>query len=177
MKNIMHVVDQYLELNEIDKARNYIADKFEIINQNKSLLISGNAALDCVMNSFYSTIKEKKIEFVSNINTSQLNQIDDLDLAIFLANMMSNAVENISVHNPYLEVAITSTSNSIHIKVSNSVDYEVLALNPNLNTTKTDSKYHGFGKKSIIGITNKYNGNVRYYQINNIFSCHVEIPL
>lgn len=177
MKNIMHVVDQYLELNEIEKARNYISEKFEIINQNKSLLITGNAALDCVMNSFYSMIKEKKIEFVSNINTSQLNQIDDLDLAIFLANMMSNAVENISLTKPYLEVAITSTSNSIQIKVSNSVDYDVLDMNPDLNTTKIDAKYHGFGKKSIIGITNKYNGNVRYYQTNNIFICHVEIPL
>ena len=90
---------------------------------------------------------------------------------------MSNAVENISLTKPYLEVAITSTNNSIQIKVSNSVDYDVLDSNPNLNTTKTDAKYHGFGKKSIIGITNKYNGNVRYYQTNNIFNCQVEIPL
>ena len=99
-----------------------------------------------------------------------------MDLAVILANSISNGIENVSSKNPFLEIAIFSKVDRIQIKVSNSVDFDVFEANPNLKTTKKNPKYHGFGTKSLISVSKKYNGTIRFCQSDDVFSCIIELP-
>lgn len=177
IKNILLVIDNYLKHGENEQARKYLEEKIGIINENKALVITENIAVDCVLNSFYSTIKEKKVEFITNIDRSCLAMMDSLDLAVILANTISNALENISLIKPFLEITIYKRNNFVFFKISNSVDYNVFEENTELKTTKNESKYHGFGIKSIINIVNQYNGTADFSQSEDLFNCRIKIPV
>ena len=176
MMNIMMVISNFLDRGETKKAQTYLLSTIDKISQNKPMIITGNAAVDCVINACLSKIKEKDVDFINSINKTCLNRMDELDIAILLANSISNAIENISNDNPYLEINIQENENNIEIKIINSVDIDVFKNNPELTTSKEDPEKHGFGIKSIRDITQKYNGTVNFYQNNNLFVLSINIP-
>ena len=74
----------------------------------------------------------------------------------------------------------------IHLKLSfdeynytfnlkNTIDTSVLDENPDLETTKSDNKSHGFGTKIIRDIAEKYNGQCDFYEERNYFCCNVTL--
>lgn len=177
MKNIMIVLRQLIENKEYDEARAYINENFKIIEHSSTLIITGYSIIDCVLNSYASVIKEKRIQFVSQINKLHLHLFSEIDIAVMLGNMLSNAIENVSKIVPYIELKIDANPDFLIITIENTVDTDILAENPDLATTKTNPEYHGFGIKSIANIAKKYDGSVQFFQSNGVFYCVVEIKL
>lgn len=171
LRNILISIKAYIENGEKDQAIRCINDKMNTIDFNKSLIITGNTAIDCVINSYNSTIEKETITFVNVINKNNLDKIDEMDMAIIISNMLSNAIENISEKDKYIELNINSNDQSLIINVINSVDGDVITSNPKLLTKKDNKNIHGFGIKSIKNICNKYHGNFEYKQDNNMFIC------
>lgn len=171
LRNILISIKAYIENDEKDQAIKCIDDKMNTIDFNKSLIITGNTAIDCVINSYNSTIEKENITFVNVINKNNLDKIDEMDMAIIISNMLSNAIENISEKDKYIELNINSNDQSLIINVINSVDGDVITSNPKLLTKKDNKNIHGFGIKSIKNICNKYHGNFEYKQDNNMFIC------
>lgn len=177
MKNMLIFIDKYLAKGEIEKAREYILEITDSINKTKVMHITGVASIDCVLNSILSSTEKNNIEFVTNIDEHALNKIEDLDLAIILANALSNAIENNGGDRKFVKLSIYSYKNDLIIVISNSVNKDVINENPNLNTNKNNLELHGFGIKSIKRIANKYNGFADFYQEKNIFYCVVKLPI
>lgn len=176
MNNILLVIDQYLSNNELSKAHEYINKNIKIIARNKSLVITNIPAIDCVINSYQSISSEKNVQFIYNIDKNVISLINEMDLSILLANMLSNAIENCIV-NSSIELTITNNTYTLLIKVTNSVDHNILKANPSLTSTKADTINHGYGIKSINHIADKYNGTVNFIQNENLFSCIINIPI
>lgn len=177
MKNMLIFIDKYLAKGEIEKAREYILEITDSINKTKVMHITGVASIDCVLNSILSSTEKNNIEFVTNIDEHALNKIEDLDLAIILANALSNATENNGGDRKFVKLSIYSYKNDLIIVISNSVNKDVINENPNLNTNKNNLELHGFGIKSIKRIAKKYNGFADFYQEKNIFYCVVKLPI
>lgn len=177
MKNMLIFIDKYLAKGEIEKAREYILEITDSINKTKVMHITGVASIDCVLNSILSSTEKNNIEFVTNIDEHALNKIEDLDLAIILANALSNAIENNGGDRKFVKLSIYSYKNDLIIVISNSVNKDVINENPNLNTNKNNLELHGFGIKSIKRIAKKYNGFADFYQEKNIFYCVVKLPI
>ena len=171
MKNMLIFIDKYLAKGEIEKAREYILEITDSINKTKVMHITGVASIDCVLNSILSSTEKNNIEFVTNIDEHALNKIEDLDLAIILANALSNATENNGGDRKFVKLSIYSYKNDLIIVISNSVNKDVINENPNLNTNKNNLELHGFGIKSIKRIAKKYNGFADFYQEKNIYKC------
>ena len=177
MKNMLIFIDKYLAKGEIEKAREYILEITDSINKTKVMHITGVASIDCVLNSILSSTEKNNIEFVTNIDEHALNKIEDLDLAIILANALSNATENNGGDRKFVKLSIYIYKNDLIIVISNSVNKDVINENPNLNTNKNNLELHGFGIKSIKRIAKKYNGFADFYQEKNIFYCVVKLPI
>lgn len=177
MKNMLIFIDKYLAKGEIEKAREYILEITDSINKTKVMHITGVASIDCVLNSILSSTEKNNIEFVTNIDEHALNKIEDLDLAIILANALSNAIENNGGDRKFVKLSIYSYKNDLIIVISNSVNKDVINENPNLNTNKNNLELHGFGIKSIKRIAKKYNGFADFYQEKSIFYCVVKLPI
>ena len=62
-------------------------------------------------------------------------------------------------------------------RVSNQVSRDVLALNPQLQTTKPDTENHGFGMKVIDRAVKQCNGIFQAEVIGGCFVAKVMIPL
>lgn len=60
-------------------------------------------------------------------------------------------------------------------RISNTVERDVLAENPNLFTSKSNKELHGIGLKSVKDVVEKYNGMMNFKQKANIFYAYVSL--
>ena len=84
-----------------------------------------------------------------------LTRRKEYDIAIVLANLIDNAIENIASNNKDLRLVI-QTNEQIIITIENTTDKKEYSL----NTTKQDRINHGLGLNSIKNIAVSYNGNL-----------------
>ena len=76
-----------------------------------------------------------------------------------LSNILDNAIEAVeSIENPSIRLSTKQNENFVILSVVNSCIKKPNAFGEKLITTKADSKYHGYGLKSIEKTANKYNG-------------------
>ena len=61
------------------------------------------------------------------------------------------------------------------INVSNSINKSVLTENPELKSSKSDSKNHGYGIKIIREIVEKYSDYVDFFEKDNEFTVNIII--
>ena len=65
-----------------------------------------------------------------------------------------------------------------YIKISNTTEENVLKNNPEMNTTKKDNSYHGYGIKNVSELVKKNNGTIEYIQLGvDIVQCRVLLML
>lgn len=89
---------------------------------------------------------------------------------------MDNALENISVLNPRIYLSIIMKKGQSLIKVVNTVDNDILKNNPNMETTKLDREFHGYGIESMRLLVKKYNGYLSFNQEEDEFSLLIVLP-
>lgn len=138
-----------------------------------SLIYTDNAFVDVILNSKLFFAKENGIMPIARIS-STLPPIENSDYCILLGNMLDNAIEALQFpQTKELYVEILGIEGEVVICVKNTIEKSVLAENPNLRTTKSDSENHGYGVKSICGIAEKYNGTVDFYEEDSMFAARV----
>lgn len=64
----------------------------------------------------------------------------------------------------------------IYISVSNTILKPVLAVNPELRSTKKDSGLHGLGVTNIRRIVDNYGGMMKFDESDRLFECSIAIP-
>ena len=99
------------------------------------------------------------------------------EIAVLFGNLFDNAIEaakNSDKKIIKLDVCLQGPYLSVFIK--NSIDASVLESNMDLNTTKNDKSFHGFGIKNIKRIVDKYNGLIRFDEESGYFICDILIP-
>ncbi len=74
------------------------------------------------------------------------------------------AAQNCKPEKRSIELNISSSGSRLIIMVRNSITHSILKDDPELATAQTDRSEHGLGIKSIKSISEKYNGNVDYYE-------------
>lgn len=109
----------------------------------------------------YSKVLEAKkfgVSLVVKKNIDRPILINNLDLAVLLANILDNAIE--------ATMAVESDKVITLSLLTDNDNVIILSQNPTINsfvdgklkTTKRDKKHHGFGTLSINSIAEKYNG-------------------
>ena len=133
-------------------------------------------------NAIINHILNRKIEYCQNNGISikcmvcgEFNGVSDYDIHIILENLLDNAIEaTLKAADKKISVDIYSYEQAIIIKISNSAEKEVLKNNPDMNTTKKDNNYHGYGIKNVRELVKKNNGTIEYIQLGaDIVQCRV----
>ncbi len=182
IRNIRHDIKQHLSVvgglqseGKYGEAQKYISEISSNIAKIEMFIDVGNDFVNAILNSKLSIAKSKGIEVLCS-SSSNINGIDEYDLCNLIGNMLDNAIEAAEENDPAIvEVSISSNKYKLTIKVSNSIYKSVLNENPTLKTSKSHPDLHGFGIKSIKSISEKYNGNVDYYEEGLTFICRVEL--
>ena len=140
-----------------------------------------NVYLNAIIQQKYTKCKSK----IKNVNFTcaadetfrkkeEIANIDIIDLCTIIANLLDNAIEAYTECNDYdIRINLDYINNSYRIEISNTIKGSVLSGNKTLKTSKSDTKNHGIGIKSVKSRAEKYNGKTEFTEENGQFVARV----
>lgn len=140
-----------------------------------------NVYLNAIIQQKYTKCKSK----IKNVNFTcaadetfrkkeEIANIDIIDLCTIIANLLDNAIEAYTECNDYdIRINLDYINNSYRIEISNTRKGSVLSGNKTLKTSKSDTKNHGIGIKSVKSRAEKYNGKTEFTEENGQFVARV----
>ena len=168
-KNNFLVIRSLITDNNTAKAIQIINKDIDQINTARSHIQTNNEVVNAIINTKMSVALAKGIK-VSFISISDFDGIDDFDLCNLISNMFDNAITAVQdCEDKFIDIKISKRDDYYTVKMSNSIPRSVLSTNPKLSTTKNDKAAHGLGMKIIKDITDRYSGELDYYEENETF--------
>lgn len=168
-KNNFLVIRSLITDNNTDKAIQIINKDIDQINAARSHIQTNNEVVNAIVNTKMSVALAKGIK-VSFISISDFDGIDDFDLCNLISNMFDNAITAVQdCEEKFIDIEISKRDEHYTVKMSNSISKSVLEDNPELSTTKNNKAAHGLGMKIMKDITDRYNGELDYYEEDEIF--------
>ncbi len=162
--------------NNIEDAEKYIESNLELVLKNDIFVNTNNNVVNAVINHKLSKATSYGID-VTCLSISNFDSIEDVDLSKLISNMLENSItacKNIN-SNKQIILKIFEYDCSYVFSVKNTIETSVLNVNPNLTTTKSNEKEHGYGLKIIKDIADKYDGFCDFFEENNYFNCDVTL--
>lgn len=176
LKQVYAVLSALLSENKVAEAEEYLSRNYTEIESMEILIDVGNDFINAILSSKLK--RARALGITVRCCVDRALSFDEADMCVLLGNMLDNAIEACEkckkLDTPrFIEFSIASRGEQFLIEVANSVCENVLGENAALATTKPNSELHGFGTKSIRQIAEKYDGNVRYFQEGDMFTCEV----
>ena len=145
--------------------------------QNKT----GNQVLDIILTSKSLTCQKHHIEMTVVADGTALSFMDVMDLSSLLGNALDNAIESVRQISDYaqrlIHVTVVQKKMFACIEVENRYAGEIRMKNGMPQTTKGDSRYHGFGVKSMRQTVEKYGGSMTISAEDGWFHLNLLIPI
>lgn len=178
--NHISCIDMLLQMGNIEKARAYI-QKLAQKGKPKELNVHiGNEVADAVINQKVLRAKKEHIKLIVKGKLDEKLKIDDVDLCALLSNGLDNAIEAAgqvtNEEKRTIEVEFSSEGKQVKIEIRNIVK-EGIQIDPNLATTKKDTKRHGIGMRSMQTAVNKYHGKLSWQCKEQIFNLSIMLPI
>ncbi len=148
-----------------DKARDYLSEISDTVEQNVLPVHTNNVVIDAVLNQMFIIAASKKITMNFNIQDLEKLMMNVSDLATILNNGINNAIEACEKLPPgkprLIEIQISNEERELIISIRNTtVEKELQIVNNTLLTTKPDAVNHGLGIESIKSAVKKYDGKL-----------------
>lgn len=161
----------------VDKAKDYLQsltqNQLEAIN---AVVKTDNECFDAIVNTKTSICEKSGIDVQIRVMNNSLCKLKNDEIGVLFGNLFDNAIEAAKKSKrKIIELDVRSQGDNLMIFMVNSVEMSVLTNNQNLQTTKSDKEYHGFGIKNIKRIVNSHSGTINYYEENNCFCCDILI--
>ncbi len=158
------------ELKELQKT---IEDYETIAN-------TGSQTLDYIITEKRFLCKKEGISFTFSVDGKALSFLSQGDLISLFGNLLSNAVEAEmklkDKDKAYIFLAVSSHSGMTSIHLENYFPEAVVFENGLPITTKKDTRFHGYGGKSIRYIVKKYGGTYANDHEEGIFEVNILFP-
>jgi len=160
---------------DAQKAQEYIQTvTHNQIEEIKSFVKTDNHCFDAIINAKIALCERLDIKVQTRVMLNTLSYLKHDEIAIIFGNLFDNAIEAAKKSKKKtIELDIQEQGEYVSILMINSIDKSVLKENENLQSTKKDKEYHGFGTKNIKRIAERYKGMVNYYEENNCFCCDI----
>ena len=162
LENQMAVVGSLLNMGEYDKAKAYLKELSNTVEQNTLPVHTNNIVIDAVLNQMFIIASSKKITINFNIQDLGNLSINDSDLAAILNNGITNAIEAcdkiLDGEKRLIEIQISNGA-ELMVSIQNTTAVETIEIvNNRVNSTKENVAAHGLGTESINMIAKKYHG-------------------
>lgn len=176
-------IDGYLEKHKMDDAKSYIRQLHEEIAYTSRRIISGNVAVDAIINNRMVLAEKHGVVIVTDVALPKEMSIKNLDLSIIIGNLLTNAIEACqrleNEGSMNIQIGMKYRRNSLVIKVKNPFNQKSLKIQ---NGKFMSSKIHRKGSRTGVGINNvetvvgKYGGMYEHKTENGEFVVNIIIP-
>ena len=183
-RRIVHDIKKHLvsleglvERNCLEQAQCYQKKMNEELDKLVPVFLCDNPLLSVILNDKMMIAKKRNIEFTVNIEFSELDFIDDLDITIIFSNLIDNALEACSeLAEDKRKIYLTVMKHNCFLYIYIENEYK------NLQSEKGDFKstklnHQGLGLDNIKQAVSKYEGNMHIHTENHKFTVSLLIPV
>lgn len=162
LHNHLEVIRSGIKQGRMEEALQYLDELQAPIRNITRTVWTGDEAIDYLLNSKLTVMKEEKIESKVNIEFPPNTNIRSADLTAVLGNLLDNAIEAVKAceENRFINLTIRRINHMLVIKVENSCAKEPVLKNGVPETTKDDKTHHGWGLKSVLAAAEQYDGTL-----------------
>ena len=183
MENVALTTTTLLQKHNYEKVQQHFSQMFDKLH-NTNILHTDikNVYINAIIQQKYSQCKSnnKNIDFICNSNgifqkNEEIFNIDIFDICTIIGNLLNNAIEAYKedCNNYEIRINLNGTKSVYQIEISNTIKESVLSGNKALKTSKSDTKNHGIGIKSVKSRAEKYNGKTEFTEENGQFVARV----
>jgi sensor histidine kinase regulating citrate/malate metabolism len=140
---------------------------------------TGLEPLDVVLTEKSFQCESRQIQMNCFVDGKLIAFMEENDIYSLFGNALSNAIESlekVAVEKRYISVRISQHKNLVIIHIENYFDGE-LQFKDFLPVTQRDTRFHGYGMKSVERIVLKYGGELSVLSENNTFNLDIVIPI
>ncbi|HFL3791045.1 TPA: GHKL domain-containing protein [Clostridioides difficile] len=178
MKNHLICIKE-MSKNNYDTS-NYIKNLEKKLDEYNNMFDTGNIALNIILKEKKELCMKKEIRFITGIDFTQCNFINEEDVCSIFSNAIDNAIEacdKIKEGNKSISLQGRLINNFFAIKISNTKSNTIIEKNKCLITSKKNKEFHGLGIKSIKNTLEKYSGTSTIEFTDTMFALNILIPL
>ena len=160
----------YIDNHNFEKASEYINSLSDSYSSGKSIIETGNIALDAVISTKKAIAESKNIKFDTKIQIPEDLPIKPIDLCVIFGNSLDNAIEaceRVKLGAKRINLTIICQDKRLFCKIENTAPEHKDAL---LKTEKADKGNHGFGLENIKTALAKYEAEPNIEHTNNSFT-------
>lgn len=177
LKNNYFYIQTLLADKKYDQLDTYIS---QAIGEKMSKLTdiqTGNTLIDYLLNRKIQEAQKFHIKTYTEIIIPDQLSINEEVLCTILLNLLDNAIEASKQEDtPDIQIVIKCVQNYLLCKISNNVNSNILAENPDLVTSKADASNHGLGIKIIRSAVESQNGLLNFECEKGYFIASVMLP-
>ncbi len=134
----------------------------EEIKRIQKVNYTDNVIMNYILNQKMDMCSELGVDVKYIINGS-VEGIDDVDLHCILTNLWDNAIEAVKdLKDKEISCYVFADEDCVNIEMSNTVRSDLMWMDWDTKTSKTDSSGHGYGMANIKNVVEKYKGVCQY---------------
>ncbi len=142
-----------------EAAKEYIDTIWKLSDAFDLKIRTGDHFLDVIMNYYRYLAEKENIEFVVTGRLTEKMHLEMFDITTLMGNILQNAVEATKkAPVPKIWVELIEHKREIFIVVGNRAAKIINAKKTFFVTSKPDRENHGFGRKNIAAVVDKYHG-------------------
>lgn len=176
----MQTMKAYLAAGEYALLDAYIDKLDGDLTAVDTVVKSGNAAVDAVLNSKLSLAVHKGAAV--NVRAAVPEQIapEDTDVCVLLGNLLDNAIESCMQvaglgKSPFIRVFLGMKKRNLYISVTNSAVRQADPIGKRFATTKPG--FHGYGLARVDRVVEKYGGVIIRASEEDGFTTEILLPV
>ena len=176
LKNHFVVMRGHLNGGDLESCMKYLSKLDETVENMGNMIQSGNSVIDYLINSKLSNLDG--VEVLISGYVGNYTDIEDVDLACILGNILDNAVEaqKAVVSEKRIELLFLQKKSNRVIICKNKIKESVLQNNQKLKSTKESPELHGIGHQIVESTVKKYNGLIDYFEKDDMFGVQIVLP-
>ena len=163
-----------------NKSDNYISQIENAIMIYDSTVKTGSKVLDILLTEKKLQCESRNIKLTTVVNGKLIEFMDEMDIYSLFGNALSNAIESVTLiekeEKRHIAVTLKRIGDMCSIHIENPFEGSI-EFKDDLPQTSKDTKWHGYGMKSMNRIVTNYDGVMTCTGDNGLFTLDILIPI
>lgn len=179
--DLKHQIEVLRKEQDPEKRNDFLNQMEDEIKQYELQNKTGNRVLDTVLTGKSMYCDKHGITLTSVVDGSLLDFMETMDICSIFGNALDNAIESVVTipekEKRLIHLTVAQQKSFILIRVENYFEGSLEYCKGELESTKKEKTFHGYGIKSIRYTVNKYDGAVDIDTENQWFTLNILIPM
>lgn len=174
LRNHLQVMKSYAATGDIEAVREYLDKLDDDLQSVDTVIKTGNAMTDAILNSKISLARSKNIPVTADAHIPVKLNLSEIDLCVIIGNLFDNAIEaslKLPESERMIRVYMDMKGTQLYLSFTN-----LTAVKKHTTFASSKGDGHGFGLMRIDRTVEKLGGYVRRGSEDGVFSTEILLP-